>query len=254
MNQKGFANIVVIGIVLAVVLGVGGYFVIVRKIPVEIQQPTIPSDDVGATPVPQGECPLGQPDCVDYITNGTPPDGGKTASPRKAPSPIPSSPTKLDAGAPAPPADQTLAEITILSQAGEEWKIRVDKIRDYIRYPAATNPQLKVDDTVSIRFNGWLDTFQSSDKVCPAGYTKSPKPSQAESTTQSPSTRPQPQIIVGQKYLSKLFGCFAEIGGFDCGPAGKGWSGWLYNPAPIIIDYDCVKQSTTPLPSVEPRR
>lgn len=31
MNQKDFANLIVIGIVLAVVLGVGGYFVLVRK-------------------------------------------------------------------------------------------------------------------------------------------------------------------------------------------------------------------------------
>lgn len=37
MNQKGFANLIVIGIILAVVLGVGGYFVLVRK-PSKTQQ------------------------------------------------------------------------------------------------------------------------------------------------------------------------------------------------------------------------
>ncbi|GEM_PF-6612585 len=33
MNQKGFINLIVIGIVLAVVLGIGGYFVLVKKPP-----------------------------------------------------------------------------------------------------------------------------------------------------------------------------------------------------------------------------
>ena len=107
---------------------------------------------------------------------------------------IPESPNKLEtSGAPAPPADQALAEITIISQNDDEWKIRVDKIRDYIRYPAATNPQLKVGDTVSIRFNGWLDTFQSNDKVCPAGYIKNPSHGQPGAAT------PQPEITVGEK-------------------------------------------------------
>ena len=40
MNQKGFANLIVIGIVLVVVFGVGGYFVLVRK-------PATPSETLG---------------------------------------------------------------------------------------------------------------------------------------------------------------------------------------------------------------
>ncbi|MBI4053868.1 MAG: hypothetical protein HY397_00900, partial [Candidatus Doudnabacteria bacterium] len=213
---------------------VGGYFVLVRKpaTPSETQQPITPQNDTTVTPTPP----------PDTSIKTTPPSGVKTATK------VPTSPIKLDAGAPAPPADQALAEITVLSQVGEEWKVRVDKIRDYIRYPAATNPQLKVGDTISIRFNGWLDTFQSSDKVCPAGYIKSPKPTQAESTTQLPSTRPQPQITAGQKYLSKLFGCFAQA---NCQTIG--WSGWLYNPSPTVIEYECVKPDTTTPPSTKPQ-
>jgi hypothetical protein len=239
MNQKGFANLIVIGIVvLVVVLGIGGYFVLVRKsaAPSETRQP------------PQGECPQGQPDCVDYITNGAPSGGGKTVSPSKAPSPTPYSPAKLDKSDPAPPADQALAEITVLSQTDEDTSIRIDEIRDYIRYPAATNPQLKVGDIVSIRFNGWLDTFRSDDTVCSAGYTKNPKPAQAESKEKSPGIpRPQPKIAVGTKGSSKLFGCFAKL---NCQTIG--WSGWLYNPSPRVMEYECVKQGTTP-PSVVPQ-
>lgn len=162
---------------------------------------------------------------------------------------IPTSPAKLDVGAPAPPADQALSEVTILSEENGAWKIYIDKIRDYIRYPAATNSQLKVGDTVSIRFDGWLDTYQSSDKVCSAGYIKSPKPAQAGSATQSSSTRPQPQITVGQKYLSKLLGCFAQA---NCQTIG--WSGWFYNSTPIVIEYDCVRSSTNTPPTVGPQR
>jgi len=211
MNQKGFADILLIVLVVAVV-AIGGYFVLVKQ----------------------------------------PPSGTKSVVK------IPSSPAKLStSGAPAEPVDQALAEITVLSQTENGWKLHIDKIRDYIRYPAATNPQLKAGDTVSIRFNGWLDTFQYSEKVCPAGYIKSPKPAQAESATQPqpPATRPQPKITVGEKYLTKLSGCFAVIGGFDCGPVGKGWSGWFYNPYSVVIEYECVKPepNITP-PSVEPQR
>ena len=53
-NQKGFANLIVIGIVLAVVLGVGGYFVLVRKpaTPSETQQLITLSGDIPVTPTP----------------------------------------------------------------------------------------------------------------------------------------------------------------------------------------------------------
>lgn len=171
---------------------------------------------------------------------------------------IPSSPTKLStSGVPAEPVDQALVEVTVLSQTEDGWKLRVDKIRDYIRYPTA-NPQLKVGDVISIRFTGWLNTLQSRDKICPAGYIKSPKPAQAESTThqaesttQPPATRPQPKIIVSERYLAKLYGCFAEIGGFTCPNGKSGWSGWLYNPNPIVVEYECVKTGKTPPSSIE---
>lgn len=238
MNQKGFANIIIIGIAVVILLGIAGYFVLVKQPPTLTQQ-TPPSKET-ITPTSSSET----------STKGiTPPSGTKSVVK------ISSSPAKLStSGAPAEPVDQALVEITALSQTEDGWKISIDKIRDYIRYPAATNPQLKVGDTVSIRFTGWLDTFQNSDKVCPTGYIKSPKPAQAESTTQPPATRPQPKIIVGEKYLAKLYGCFAEIGGFTCPNQKSGWSGGLYNPYPIVVEYECVKQGTTVPPSVEPQQ
>ena len=53
MNQKGFANLIIIGIVLATVLGVGGYFVLVKKpaTPSETQQPITPSANTIVTPI-----------------------------------------------------------------------------------------------------------------------------------------------------------------------------------------------------------
>jgi len=233
MNQKDFANIIIIGI--AILLGVAGYFILIK-------QPSPNKKTITTiTPTPSPET---------LITKETiPPNGTKSVIK------IPSSPAKLNtAGAPAEPIDQALAEITVLSQTEDGWKLHIDKIRDYIRYPTATNPQLKADDTISIHFNGWLDTFQNSEKICPAGYVKSPKPVQAEPTNQlqPPATHPQPKITIGDKYLSRLFGCFIIIDGFDCGPAGKGWSGGFYNPYPVIIEYECVKTepNITP-PSVE---
>ena len=166
---------------------------------------------------------------------------------------IPESPNKLEtSGAPAPPADQALAEVTILSQNNDQWKIRVDKIRDYIRYPNAKNLELKEGEEVSVYVNGFLDTFEFRGPTCPPGYVKSPKPAGAQSETGEPSTRPIQKIVVGGRYLSKLFGCFAEA---NCQPIG--WAGWLYNPSSTIIEYECVKQSTTPTvvpPGYDPDR
>ena len=242
MNQKGFVNLVVIGIVLAVVLGVGGYFVLVRKpaTPSETQQPIIPPSDTTVTPTPP----------PDTSIKTTPPPSGTTKTTVK----LPTSPSKLDIGSPAPPADQALAEITVAAESDGQWRVRIDKIRDYIAYPyntnpPSTNPQFRVGDTISIRFNGWLDTFESSGPVCPPGYLKSPKPGQAGSTTQPPSVKSQPQITVGKQYLSKLEGCFLQT---NCQTTG--WSGWLYNPSPTVVEYECVQGSTTPPPSVQPQQ
>src|SRR3989338_8644607 len=240
MNQKGFANLIIIGIVLVVVFGVGGYFVLVGKpvAPSETQQPITPPSDTTVTPTPP-------PDTS--IKTTPPPSGTKTTVK------LPTSPSKLDAGSPAPPADQALVEITVAGESDGQWRIRIDKIRDYIAYPyntnpPSTNPQFRVGDTISIRFNGWLDTFESSGPVCPPGYLKSPKPGQAGSATQPPSVKPQPQITIGKLYLSKLEGCF-----FQTNCQTTGWSGWLYNPSPTIIEYECVQGSTTPPPSVNPQ-
>ena len=162
---------------------------------------------------------------------------------------IPESPNKLEtSGSPAPPADQTLAEITIISQNNDEWKIRVDRIRDYIRYPNAKNPVLKEGEEVSLYVNGFLDSFEFRGPTCPPGYVKSPKPARAQSQTDEPSTRPIPQIVIGDKYLSKLLGCFAEL---NCEKLG--WSGYFYNPNPLVVEYECVIPDSTPPPSIEPQ-
>ena len=54
MNQKGFANLIVISIVVALVLSIGGYFVLVRKpaTPSETQQPITPSGSTTVTLTP----------------------------------------------------------------------------------------------------------------------------------------------------------------------------------------------------------
>ena len=167
----------------------------------------------------------------------------KTGQPIK----IPQSPTKLGtSGAPAPPADQVLTEITIISQNNNEWKIKVDKIRDYIRYPNAKNPELKEGEEVAVQLNSFLDTFEFRGPVCPSGYVKSPKPAGAQPTGGERSTRPTPKIIAGDKYLSKLLGCFAEL---NCEKLG--WSGYLYNPSPIIVEHECVIPDSTKPPSTE---
>lgn len=235
MNQKGFINFIVIGIVLAVVLGVGGYFALVRKplTPSETQQPIIPPSDTTVTPTLP----------PDTSIKTTPPSGTKTTIK------LPTSPSKLDAGAPDLPADQALAEITVLSQVGEEWKVRVDKIQDYIRYPAATNPQLKVDDTIYVDFDRWLDTVKTV--TCPEGYTEVYGTTEAQFP--APPPPPQPRIIVDEKYLAKLFGCFANET-FTCPKGINGWSASFYNPTPVVIEPKCMKKDITPIPPPEPQR
>ncbi len=167
----------------------------------------------------------------------------KTEQPIK----IPESPTKLEtSGAPAPPADQVLAEITIISQNNDKWKIKVDKIRDYQRYPNAVNPILKEGEEIPVAVNGFLDTFESRGPVCPSGYVKSPKPAGTQPVGGEPSTRPTPKIIVGDKYLSKLLGCFAEL---NC--ERLGWSGYLYNSNLMIVEHECVIPDSTQPPSTE---
>lgn len=98
MSQKRFVNIIVMSLVLAII-SVLGYFVLVKKSAVQnkIQTPTSMSNTtITPTPfshtsskgiTPQGECPVGQPDCIDYLINGAPPDGSKTISPLEAPAP-----------------------------------------------------------------------------------------------------------------------------------------------------------------------
>ncbi len=244
-NQKGFANIILIVVIIAVV-AVGGYFVFSKKstTPSETQQPTTSSGDTTVTPTPSSNTSIK----TTPLKTTPPPSGTKTTVK------LPTSPSKLDAGSPAPPVDQALAEITVAGELDGQWRVHIDKIRDYIAYPyntipPSTNPQFKIGDTISIRFNGWLESFESTGPVCPPGYLKSPKPGQAGSTTQPPSVKPQPQITAGKQYLSKLEGCFLQT---NCQTTG--WSGWLYNPSPTVVEYECVQGSTTPPPSVQPQQ
>ncbi|MFA5432226.1 MAG: hypothetical protein WC319_05065 [Candidatus Paceibacterota bacterium] len=157
---------------------------------------------------------------------------------------IPSFPSKIDvSGVSSEPSDQALAEITVLSQTGNDLKISIDKIRDYIRYPKATNPQLKAGNTISISFNDWLDTYKDDGKVCPVGYTRSLITEKTVPANQVQPQRVSPVIIVGEKYLAKLRGCFQEGEGFTCGISG--WSVQLYNPYPIFLEYECIAPSST---------
>lgn len=82
MNQKGFVNIVVIGIVVAILLGVAGYFVLIKKSfgPTQTQQP--PSSK---------ETPTSTPSQETSAKGTVPPSGTKSviktpSSPNKFPS------------------------------------------------------------------------------------------------------------------------------------------------------------------------
>lgn len=165
---------------------------------------------------------------------------------------IPAFPVKLDtSGAPAAPADQALAEVTVLLQKDEEWEIRVDKIRDYSRYPDATNIELKEGDIISVRSNGWINTFKDNKIECPEGYTSSPKPTPAYPINQPQPTSPEPKITIGEKYLSKLL--FVRCSNGLC--QSTGWSVWLYNPSPVVEEYECVRSrniSPSVMPPVSP--
>jgi len=82
MNQKGFANMVVIGIVVAILLGVVGYFVLIKQPfgPTQTQQPPPSKETITSTP------------SQETSTKGTvPPSGTKSviktpSSPNKFPS------------------------------------------------------------------------------------------------------------------------------------------------------------------------
>ena len=155
--------------------------------------------------------------------------------------------------------DSALAEITFISEQDERWKIRIDKIRDYIRYPRATYPQLKEGDEVNIFVLDFIDTYQNTGPTCPEGYVKAPKPGQASSNESPPSTRPIPKIIAGDKYVAQLHACFTSTG---LGCEREGWSAYLYNSNPLILESECVLPSSTQpaikpqktLPSVEPKQ
>ena len=149
--------------------------------------------------------------------------------------------------------DSALAEITFLSEQNGQWKIRVDKIRDYIRYPRATYPQLKGGDEINIFILDLIDTYQNTISTCPEGYVKSvksPKPGKASSNESLPSTRPIPKIIAGDKYIAQLHACFTNTG---LGCEREGWSAYLYNPNPTVLEYECVIPSSNTSPLVEPQ-
>lgn len=193
--QKRYANIWII-IAVIVLSGIAGYFVFVDEptTQIETEESMTTSGAVDSTITPTPTSDISPED--DTSSNGT-----------KTEVKIPQFPTTLDTGSPAPPADQALAEITVLAQTGEGWTIRINKIRDYIRYPDNTNPELKLNDAIFFRLTGWVDIFEMDDgpPLPPSGV------------------RSQPEIAVGEEYLSKLFGCFLEI---PCSTIG--WSGWLY--------------------------
>jgi len=72
-TQSGFGTVGIVVVVLALLLvGVGGDYLAT-------------SNDQGN--VAEGECPIGQPDCNDFMVNGVSPSGGDEASPTEIPGP-----------------------------------------------------------------------------------------------------------------------------------------------------------------------
>ena len=78
MNKKGFANTLLIVLVI-VLFSTVGYFALMKKSPTTL-------DNTAVTPTPKGDCLPGQPECVDYLINSVPPDNDNEATPSKAPS------------------------------------------------------------------------------------------------------------------------------------------------------------------------
>jgi len=118
------------------------------------------------------------------------------------------------------PLDTALAEVTIISVQDDLTKIRVDEIKDYIRYPDATYPKLNVGDEINVRV--YSIASESGGGV----------ETQAEliSGTEPPSITPHPKPLEGKKYLASMSVCFTDyFGGLSCTCA-EGYSCWAQLP------------------------
>ncbi|MDO8469857.1 MAG: hypothetical protein Q7S84_02420 [bacterium] len=112
------------------------------------------------------------------------------------------------------PLDTTLAEVVILSVNGETAYLRIDRVRDYERYPGATYPEVKSGDELEVKIK---------DVVPQNSGGAGERAQQGESPPPSPPLRPD---VVG-RYLADMRLCITEyIGGLSC--EYEGWSADLY--------------------------
>ncbi|MBI2542919.1 MAG: hypothetical protein HYW24_01915 [Candidatus Aenigmarchaeota archaeon] len=115
------------------------------------------------------------------------------------------------------PLDTALAEITILSAQDEIANIRIEKIKDYKRYPNAGYPQLKVSDEISVKV--YYLALESS--------TENETTGQGEQPPESSPISSQLKPTIGKKYLADMTLCIPDyIGELSC--TYNGWSVGLY--------------------------
>jgi len=193
-NQKGFAPIIIILIIVGVLAVGGGVWYYLVKTTTIIHKCT--GDILQEIRV----CPDGttirriEPNC-DFAACP-----GEETQPPKISGPL----------------DTALAEITVLSVNDKIANIRVEKIIDYVRYPKATYPALKIDDKINIKI-----TFVAPQS---SGGTKS-----EAGRTGEPYSEIELLPEVGKKYLVSMSLCIRDyIGGLSC--EYEGWSGALYQP------------------------
>lgn len=177
MNQKGFANITLLGIIIVIIVGLVGYFSFRQKSVV----------DQGGLPVqPSGT-----------VTS----DNKSTAQPGEQKGP----PTQASTRG---PLDTAWAVITVLSVKGEIAYVQIEEIRDYNRYPKATYPELKTGDKINTRVY---------DMVFPDNGTVDARSQRGERVEELTTPVPSPKPVVGRKYLADMSYCITDyFGGLSC--------------------------------------
>lgn len=121
MNQKGFANITLLGIIIVIIVGLVGYF--------SFRQKSAVNQDVS---------PL-QP--LDTVTNGN----------KTTPCPAGQKRNLSTNASTSGPLDTAWAVITILTVKNEIAYVQIEQICDYNRHPEATYPELKTGDKINTR-------------------------------------------------------------------------------------------------------
>lgn len=141
-------------------------------------------------------------------------------------------------GAPQAPRDEVQATITVLSGRDIELQnlprnihdsdlkilARIDGIKEYLRYPYASNPLLRTGEQASIQLAGFRYRYDQDDKDCPEGYVLVSNGAESDDATQDSVL----QVEAMRQYDILLHGCFEDTCAIE-----KTWVGYLYHPDSI---------------------